>query len=640
MFGKERHNQPGKIRLPKQAVFPDYAALKNVFEQAQVNRGQEVELSWSIPNSHKSYVINIKFDRVTPNPAWQLWEDDGRQTKLVSKFETTDLNLILDVVMMLETQNTGNPRTTGSFQAPRVSGAYPVHNPQANQATQSGAYPPFQGGQTSGGFQSASNQQYANPAGQTVQPTTASGAFQTFQGAHNRPAAETISPAQASQREAFTGTPIGGAAPQNRRFGDSPTRSGPAAGAFAGNLPSGSLPADFYSEKPAVPASSGIAAATSLEGNLENNKISDVLTTFAMSKVIGMLEVVGDSAIANVFFVDGVPRHAQVGATRGDDAIKELVTWRTGTYTFRPNKITDMISCERSLQASIMEGTSLLDQLRHLEEAGLVYESMLVLKQKNLGETELKLLLSKGHPLDFQWQKEMYELLKRKRTFTDLLRDKPMEMAQWAPLLFNFLYCGILEIKSPSHARAGALEFLGQGKQAVHALKYNFMRPDTGIYSAEALLYFIEYEYYRFEAYNWPLAFILFEASKRKSEGSIATEMLAPAIITTAARRIDLVKRPLDSLGHFEGAEFGLILPNTRPSQAAFVANRILDALTNTPLSADLDRRNLVLSFGVAGLPADGDDLQSLIESARAAKNEAKEGTFPIVLSRNLKRDG
>ncbi|HMO22869.1 MAG TPA: diguanylate cyclase, partial [Candidatus Melainabacteria bacterium] len=108
-------------------------------------------------------------------------------------------------------------------------------------------------------------------------------------------------------------------------------------------------------------------------------------------------------------------------------------------------------------------------------------------------------------------------------------------------------------------------------------------------------------------------------------------------VITTAAKRIELVKRPLDVLGHFEGLDFGLIMPNTKTSQAAFIANRILEALTNTPLSNQIDKRNLVTAFGIAGLPSDGEDLKDLLDSARAAKNEAKEGTFPIVLSRALK---
>jgi len=412
------------------------------------------------------------------------------------------------------------------------------------------------------------------------------------------------------------------------------TKGTPTAG-----LPAGSLPADFYSENPAVPGSGGNAANTAMEGNLRRTKMADVLTNIGMNQVTGMLEVISDSAIGQIYFVDGVPKHAQADSSRGDAAIKEVVTWRKGDYKFHPKRVTEMTSCEKSLQKSIMEGTALLEQLRHLESAGLVYESQLVLKQKNLGDTELKLMLSKGHPLDFEWQKSIYEMLKKKRTFTDLLRDRPMDIGQWAPLLFNFIYCGILEIKEPSSTRGGALDFLGEGKQTVQALKYTFIRPDTGILSWEGLLYFMEYEYYRYEAYSWPLSIILFEVSKRRTDMGFGAEPLPPHVINTAALRIELVKRPLDALGHFESSEFGLLLPNTRPSQAAFVANRILDALTNTPLAGDVDRRNLVLSFGVAGLPSDGEDLLSLIDAARSAKNEAREGTFPIVLSRTRKRD-
>lgn len=622
MFGGGKRQQPGKIRLPKQAVFPNYETLKGLFEQAQVNRGQDVELGWAIPGSMKSYFINIRFDKVTPNPQWQVWEDDGRQSKLVSKFETNDLNLILDVVMMLETQNSaGGQGSSGMQQAARMTGEHGT----------------FQGGGATGGYQ-ANTMQMNSP--QTQQPgqalrqtgqfqggtgqfqnfsqgnTQGTGQFQNYQGTRNSGVFQ--------GGGTLPGTPVGGG-------------MGPSGSTFNQGMPEGSLPADFYSDNSGAPGASPANQNTALQGDLSQVRIADVLTNIGMSKLTGLLEVVGDSNVAQIFVVDGAPKHAQSGATRGDDVIKELVTWRSGNYVFKPDKVTDMQSCGRSLQASIMEGTALSDQLRQLEDAGLVYESVLSLKQKNLGDTELKLLLSKGHPLDFEWQKSMYKLLSRKKTFTDLLRDKPMEMSQWAPLLFNFLYCGILEIKAPSLQRANALDFLGDAKQAVQALKYNFIRPDTGIYSTEALLYFLEYEYYRFDAYEWPLAFVLFEFSKRKGGGSIAVEAPPADVISTAARRIELVKRPLDILGHFDDLSYGLIMPNTRTSQAAFVANRVLEALTNTPLSNSIDKRNLVTSFGIAGLPADGEDLKDLLDSARAAKNEAKEGTFPIVLSRALK---
>jgi len=657
MFGRgNKSQQPGKIRLPKQAVFPDMNMLKNLYEQAQVNRPQEVELMWAVPGTYKTFCLLVKFDKVTPHPLWNLWEDDGRQSKLVSKFETSDLNLIMDVVMMLATQaghtvgqstgsfpptNAANPGT-GNFPPVNLDRSIPPKNnpptgnyPPTNPQSMSGAQNPFlQQDQTgfAGGY---------GGAGGVQQPgLRTTGGYQTVPnprrtGSHQAlgvTGTQRVVPNYGNESN-YKGTPV-----INTGAGNDAEETLQRATQMSG-MPEGSLPADFYSENPAVPGSAAKPTNTALEGNLRKTKMADVLTNIGMNKVTGMLEVISEDAIAQVYFVDGVPRHAQAGSSRGDAAIKEAVTWRKGEYKFHPKKTTDMVSCEKSLQISIMEGTALLEQLRHLEAAGLVYESQLVLKQKNLGDTELKLMLSKGHPLDFEWQKQIYEMLKKKRTFTDLLRDRPMDMAQWAPLLFNFLYCGILDIKEPASARGGALDFLGEGKQNVQALRYNFIRPDTGILSWEALLYFMEYEYYRYEAYSWPLSFIMFEMNKRRADMGFGAEVLPANVVNTAALRIELVKRPLDSMGHFESLEYGILLPNTRPSQAAFVANRILDALTNTPLAPDIDRRNLLLSFGVAGLPSDGDDLLSLIEAARTAKNEAREGTFPIVLSRSRKRD-
>jgi diguanylate cyclase (GGDEF)-like protein len=109
--------------------------------------------------------------------------------------------------------------------------------------------------------------------------------------------------------------------------------------------------------------------------------------------------------------------------------------------------------------------------------------------------------------------------------------------------------------------------------------------------------------------------------------------------LQTAAMRIGLVKRPLDTLAHFYGQDFAIMMPNTKASQAAFVANRVLDALTVTPLAPGIDKANLSLAFGVANLPSDGEDLESLIQSAVNAHDEAKKGTFPIVLARTSKRD-
>ena len=721
----------GKIRLPRQSVAPGVRELQALYEQAKENRGREVELIWQVPGTYKTYSILVRFDRVTPHPLWQVWEDNGRENKMVWRFETSDINMIFDVIAMLDVSHqkttgtvqtlnqsqtglplTGAPGTPPSGITPRNTGSFPALGQTAGQSRglvgssgavdsgifstntppQAAGYPPqppanptgtgtgwrtvdeggWKGGDsgwkaadqgTSSGTWKAAEPTQANPfsAGGGANPNMASsgtwrpaGQPGPDPGQFPAPASGPgfgggVNPLQAAMANLAAGQPPPNTPPlpssqsllkANAPVPPQPSPQAALAGGAGQAMPEGSLPADFFSDAPATIAGAAPAKTTSIQGSIEQNPLNSVLTNIGMQQLTGKLEVMGDTAVGHVYFENGIPKDAQTSTNRGDDAIKELVTWRRGTYLFKNGLRTEMSSVEKSLQTTLLEGVALLDQLKHLEKAGLVYESILVQKQKNLGEPELKLMLAKGHPLDFQMQKNAYDSLKHKKTFTDLLRDNPMDQTQWAPLLFNLLYCGLIEIKPPAATRGGALDFLGEGKQIIQNLAYNFVRPDTGIVSFEALLYFLEYEFYRYEAYNWPMSLVAFEMSLRRPGSNIGeTEPLPPQALATAAMRIGLVKRPLDLLTHFQVNEYAILMPNTKASQAAFVANRILDALTVTPLAPGIDRANISLSFGVANLPSDGEDVESLLQAAEQARLEAREGNFPIVLARTGKKE-
>lgn len=718
MFRPSRGSDQSKIRLPKQTNAPGVKELTAVYEQARENRAREVELVWQVPNSSHSYSIHVKFDRVTPHPIWNIWENNGRESKMIWRFETSDVHMIYDVVAMLDVAHqkttgtvqavnsttgfnpvasgnfttrqemaamsppgtsplanqtasttSGNfstsPRPTGGVQPGQLSGQNHPQQPQTGrfnqpapaatdgwrtvdegvpnqnnsnsfQSPQTGGFPSPQ----TGGFPSPQTGGFPSPqTGGFPSPQT--GGFQQQQSSSSIQSTGMAQAIQQAQASNPTGNfPLPSQPPSTGGFNPSQKPAAPVNSSGAHSMPEGTLPADFFSEAPATIAVAPVKT-NSIEGTIEQNPMNNVLTTIGMQQVTGKLEVVGPSAVGHVYFENGIPKDAQTSNNRGDEAIKELVTWRSGTFLFKPGVRTEMQSVEKSLQSSVMEGIALLDQLKHLEKAGLVYESTIIQKQKNLGEPELKLMLSKGVPLEFNTQKEVYESLKHKTTFTDLLRDRPMEQTQWAPLLFNLLYCGLIEIRPPATTRGGALDFLGDSKAIIQNLAYNFIRTDTGLMSCEALLYFMEYEFYRYDAYNLPMSLVVFELMLKRTGGSgiIEKDPLPVQALQTAAMRIGLVKRPLDTLAHFYGQDFAIMMPNTKASQAAFVANRVLDALTVTPLAPGIDKANLSLAFGVANLPADGEDLESLIQSAVDAHDEAKKGTFPIVLARTSKRD-
>jgi hypothetical protein len=386
------------------------------------------------------------------------------------------------------------------------------------------------------------------------------------------------------------------------------------------------------------PGASNRANVDLTEGDLSQVGVPQLLQAYQMAILTGKLEIINDNAVGYIFFHQGNPVHAGTPAEYGDTAIRELVGWEEGIYRFLPDVSTSMRSVEKRLPNIVAEGIQLLDQKRLLKKSGLTYESLLLRKHKDLSETEFKLMLTKGAPLDYALQKEIYDYLAHNRTLTDLLRDRPLEYTLWNTLLYNFLSCGLIEVKEPDTVRGTALEFLGEAKEQVETLASSFVRTETGIYSFEAFLFFLQYEYYRYEAYGFPLSIIVFEMKKKRQDPTMEVyDQLPPQAAAMAAMRIDLIKRPLDTLAHFEALDHVILLPNTKPSQAAFIANRIYENLTATPLDPEIDSGKLFLALGIASLPSDGEDLSHLLHAARDAKLRATQGSFPIVLSRTAK---
>ncbi|HEY9676696.1 MAG TPA: DUF4388 domain-containing protein [Drouetiella sp.] len=669
---------PSKIRLPKASLAPTMAELQGMHDQA-LETGREVELIWAEPDSTKAYSMSTRFEAGAPSPTWTLWEDDGTEGRLVWKFETSDFELVNDVVCMLKkpkaaaqqesapaepekpkdpflaVRPASEPKPADPFQS-LSGGNSQMGTPQ--NPYQSQTRMPQQGG-TDGGYKPGFFAQQGGASSEPPAPAPTQPAMRNpyldredpdFPSPNAlgpesssfppKPMGESQFPSKPVGEDSgiFVGKPVGdgGGFPTSKPMGDGGKPTEKPMG--SAGLPT--KPSDYPSIPVKHPGDGVYAApekkADTIEGSLADMAVPALLQSLSSNQATGKLEIIGEEAVGEVFFEMGKPRHASTPTEYGDEAIKELVTWEKGTYAFTNNARTEMRSVDEGLTKIIADGVLLLDQKRHLKRAGLGYESYLIRLHKNLSDTELKLMLTKGAPLDFDFQKDIYQYLRHKRTFTDLLRDKPMDSGKWTALLFNFLSCGLIEIKQPDAIKGSALDFLGDARGQVQAIHESFIRPETGVYTYPALMYFLEYEMHRFEAYNFPLSLIVFEIRHRR-EGTSAADVLTSEAATIAAMRIDLVKRPLDVLGHFETVDYGLLLPNTTGSSAAFVANRILESLTATPLIKGVDRNSLELAFGVSCLPADGDDLESLVMAAKSAKKRAKSGQFPIVLSRSKK---
>lgn len=186
-----------------------------------------------------------------------------------------------------------------------------------------------------------------------------------------------------------------------------------------------------------------------------------------------------------------------------------------------------------------------------------------------------------------------------------------------------------MEIIMPVPLDEETLGFLGSELTQVQSLQNQLLEPETGLYGYSTFLRFLEIEFHRFEAYFIPFTLVLFEL--KNSAGEIPQEA-----ISTAALRISLVIRKLDIVGHFDNDTYGILLPGTRLAEGVLIAGKILKALTASSLAPGMNKHTLKISFGVAGLPDNGNDLRSLVIAAQAARQQALEKNFPVNAFRGL----
>src|SRR5262249_27887456 len=139
-------------------------------------------------------------------------------------------------------------------------------------------------------------------------------------------------------------------------------------------------------------------AKATLEGDLKNLQVPNLLQSINLAKMTGKLDVRSKSENADVYFQDGVPTHASVKDTTGDAALIELITWRNGEFRFWPDEKTHDRTVTRRLDSMLMEGVALLDQHNYLETAGLKLESCLVKKNAMISEEEFAARVAKGAP--------------------------------------------------------------------------------------------------------------------------------------------------------------------------------------------------------------------------------------------------
>lgn len=158
------------------------------------------------------------------------------------------------------------------------------------------------------------------------------------------------------------------------------------------------------------------------------------------------------------------------------------------------------------------------------------------------------------------------------------------------------------------------------------------MDPLTQALSRRAFMTVIKTVVARSRRLSEPVSLIMIDIDRFKRINLRHGHMIGDAVLSQFGERVMEGRRAQDVFCRFGGEEFVLLLPGTAEDGALLVAERVREAITDTPFICSDKQVSLTLSIGV--MTARGDDLLSdgMLDAAyKALKQAQKKGANFIV---------
>jgi GGDEF domain-containing protein len=374
-------------------------------------------------------------------------------------------------------------------------------------------------------------------------------------------------------------------------------------------------------------------------GDLSLIQVGSLLQSLLIAKMTGCLEIHRDNEKAQVFFVDGEPTFAEIGKLTGDECILELVTWREGKYEFIVRSRIDKKNVRNSLESLVLRGIKLKDQINYLKNAGLWPESILQHKHLNMSQEEFDARTSTAAPVAQPVLRSIYTAIDEKSTSKQIATRLQLTQSLWVPAIIHLLEQDVIAFTNDFTTADGTEHLLPKtiDPTFIHSVMMSLRRPETGMFTYPAFLYFLEQEYFRGYRSGSPLSVMIMEMRVIKGPPEFKREPLDVVAVAEVFRRISSLKRHVDLVAHYETFDYAMILPNTKSSGANIFAQRIVNALLSTPLPGEVHSGRLSLAFGVACIPEDCTDLSYVLAAAEAAKAQAILLAAPVIQFRDIR---
>jgi Domain of unknown function (DUF4388) len=134
--------------------------------------------------------------------------------------------------------------------------------------------------------------------------------------------------------------------------------------------------------------------------------------------------------------------------------------------------------------------------------------------------------------------------------------------------------------------------------------------PDDGIFTFEAVQFFLAKEFARACRFKTSLTLVLYKIHTREAE-------VSPVVANIVTAAVGRIKRDVDVFGHFGSRAYALLLPNVESNQACLLVDRINKELVD--MGSDLKEHEVSLHFGLASVPGDTSEINGLVKAAQVA---------------------
>lgn len=143
--------------------------------------------------------------------------------------------------------------------------------------------------------------------------------------------------------------------------------------------------------------------------------------------------------------------------------------------------------------------------------------------------------------------------------------------------------------------------------------------PLTGVFNRRYLMRRLKEEIERSHRYKSPLSLVLFDIDDFKAINDTYGHLIGDNVLTSICALIQENIRKTDFVARYGGEEICVLMPDTKPSKAAHVADRIRAKIQETSICFEQDgvqlQINVTVSAGIASL-SNANSLEELIKQA------------------------